>query len=48
MVSTAGSYTVVGVAAVISLLWFRRSLRGEGITLRLGPARAGAVPVPAA
>jgi uncharacterized membrane protein len=47
MVSTAGSYTVVGVAAVVSLFWFRRELRGEGIVLRLGPARAAA-PAPAA
>lgn len=40
MVSTAGSYSVVGIAAVVSLFWFRRELRGEGIVLRLGPARA--------
>lgn len=40
MVSTAGSYTVVGLAAIGSLFWFRRSLRGEGIVLRMGPARA--------
>lgn len=48
MVSTAGSYTVVGVAIVISLLWFRRALAGEGIVLRLGghakPATAAADP----
>ncbi len=43
MVSTAGSYAVVGLAAGVSILWFRRSLRGEGIVLRLGPARAAAV-----
>jgi intracellular septation protein A len=42
MVSTAGSYSVVGVAIVISLIWFRRSLRGEGIVLRLGPAKLAA------
>jgi intracellular septation protein A len=42
MISTAGSYTVVGVAAVVSLIWFRRSLRGEGIVVRLGPARTPA------
>jgi intracellular septation protein A len=48
MVSTAGSYTVVGIAIVISLIWFRRALRGEGIVLRLGPARAVTTPpVPA-
>jgi hypothetical protein len=40
MVSTAGSYTLIGLAIVGSLLWFRRALRGEGITVRLGPARA--------
>jgi uncharacterized membrane protein len=46
MVSTAGSYSVVGIAIVISLVWFRRSLRGEGIVLRLGPAKlAVAAPV---
>jgi intracellular septation protein A len=43
MVSTAGSYAVIGLAAGVSLLWFRRALRGEGITLRLGPARAAAL-----
>ena len=48
MVSTAGSYSVIGVAAIISLFWFRRALRGEGIVLRLGPARAVApAPTPA-
>lgn len=47
MVSTAGSYTVVGLAIGVSLLWFRRSLRTEGITLRMG-ARPAAAPVPAA
>jgi uncharacterized membrane protein len=48
MVSTAGSYTVVGLAVVASLWWFRRALRGEGIVVRLGPARAAAAtpPVP--
>jgi intracellular septation protein A len=45
MVSTAGSYTIVGLAIGVSLLWFRRSLRSEGITLRLGarPATPAAV-----
>ena len=42
MVSTAGSYSVIGLAAIVSLIWFRRALRGEGIVLRLGPARATA------
>jgi hypothetical protein len=36
MVTTAGSFTLVGIAAVVSLLWFRRELRGEGIRLRFG------------
>jgi intracellular septation protein A len=44
MVSTAGSYTVVGLAIGVSLLWFRRSLRGAGITLRMGARSAAAVP----
>ena len=43
MVSTAGSYAIIGLAAGVSLVWFRRSLRGEGISLRLGPARTPAV-----
>lgn len=38
MVTTAGSFTLLGVAAVVSLLWFRRELRGEGIKLRFGVA----------
>ncbi|MBV8543075.1 MAG: hypothetical protein JO364_05340 [Pseudonocardiales bacterium] len=38
MVTTAGSFSLVGIAAVVSLLWFRRELRGEGIRLRFGPA----------
>ncbi|MCI2418221.1 hypothetical protein MOQ72_12350 [Saccharopolyspora sp. K220] len=36
VVSTAGSFSLVAVAAVASLLWFRRELRGEGIRLRFG------------
>jgi hypothetical protein len=36
VVSTAGSWTVIGAAIVISLLWFRRVLRGEGIAVRMG------------
>jgi intracellular septation protein A len=43
MVSTAGSYSVVAVAIGVSLLWFRRSLRSEGITLRLGGPRPAPV-----
>lgn len=38
MVTTAGSFSLVGIAAVVSLLWFRRELRGEGIRLRFGTA----------
>jgi hypothetical protein len=40
VVTTAGSYTLVAVAAGASLLWFRRELRGEGIRLRFGAAGA--------
>lgn len=36
VISTAGSYTLVAVSAIGSLLWFRRELRGEGIQLRFG------------
>lgn len=36
LVSTAGSWSVIGLAIVVSLLWFRRALRGEGIALRMG------------
>jgi intracellular septation protein A len=39
MVSTAGSYSVVALGIVASLVWFHRSLAGQGIHLRLG-ARA--------
>jgi intracellular septation protein A len=39
LVSSAGSWSVVGVAVVISLWWFRRALRGEGIVIRLGHPR---------
>jgi hypothetical protein len=38
IVSTAGSFTLVTIAAVVSLLWFRRVLRGAGIRLRFGTA----------
>jgi intracellular septation protein A len=44
MVSTAGSYSLVAVGIGISLWWFRRSLKGEGIALHLGrprPLRVG-------
>ncbi len=37
LVATAGSYALVGVAALASLAWFRRELRGEGIRLRFRP-----------
>jgi hypothetical protein len=36
MVSTAGSWSVIGLAIVVSLVWFRRALRGEGIVVRMG------------
>lgn len=36
LVSTAGSYGLVAAAAVVSLLWFRRELRGHGIRIRIG------------
>jgi intracellular septation protein A len=42
MVSTAGSYSVVALAAGVSLIWFRRSLRAHGITLRLGGHKTAA------
>jgi hypothetical protein len=49
MVSTAGSWSVVAVAIIVSLVWFRRALRGEGIVLRMGgQAAATPAPVPAA
>ncbi|MBB4684213.1 VC0807 family protein [Amycolatopsis jiangsuensis] len=44
MVSTAGSYSLVALAIVGSLWWFRRSLRSEGIVLRMG-RRPAALPV---
>jgi intracellular septation protein A len=41
VVSTAGSYSVVAMGIVLSLWWFRRSLAGYGVRLRLGsPAPA--------
>lgn len=36
MVSTAGSYSVVALGIVASLVWFHRSLAGQGIHLRMG------------
>jgi intracellular septation protein A len=36
MVSTAGSYSMVALGIGLSLWWFRRSLAGEGIRLRIG------------
>jgi len=36
MVSTAGSYSVVALGIALSLVWFHRSLAGEGIHLRMG------------
>lgn len=46
VVSTAGSYTVVGLAVIVSLFWFRRELRGEGIVLRMGGPVRAATPTP--
>ncbi|RJQ86255.1 VC0807 family protein [Amycolatopsis panacis] len=43
MVSTAGSYSLVGLTILGSLWWFRRSLRSAGIVLRMG-RRPAAVP----
>lgn len=40
LMTTVGSFTLVGVAALVSLLWFRRELRGAGIRLRFGAAAA--------
>ncbi|MDQ3765138.1 MAG: hypothetical protein M3460_27670 [Actinomycetota bacterium] len=40
IVTTAGSFSLVATAAVVSLLWFRRELCGEGIRLRFGAATA--------
>ena len=42
MVSTAGTWSIVGLAIVASLFWFRRALRGEGIRLHMGGAPAAA------
>lgn len=48
LVSTAGSYTLIAVAAVASLLWLRRELRIAGIRLRLRrPKPEVAAPQPA-
>jgi intracellular septation protein A len=45
MVSTAGSWSVVGVAIIVSLVWLRRTLKGEGFVLRMGgPAPAAQAP----
>lgn len=40
LVTTVGSFTLMGLAALASLLWFRRELRGAGIHLRFGAAPA--------
>ena len=37
VLTTAGSWSLVVAAAALSMLWFRRELRGEGIRLRFGP-----------
>lgn len=41
LVSTIGSYGLVASAALVSLLWFRRELRGHGIRLRMGNGAPG-------
>ncbi len=33
LITTVGKFALVGLAAVASLLWFRRELRGEGVRL---------------
>ena len=43
MVSTAGSYSLVGLAVVGSLWWFHRSMAGQGIRLRIGLPKVAAV-----
>jgi intracellular septation protein A len=40
VVSTAGSYSVVVMGIVLSLWWFRRSLAGHGVRLRIGSPAA--------
>ncbi len=35
---TVGSFTIVAIAVYLSYTWFRRTLHGEGYTLRWGPA----------
>ncbi len=41
VVSTAGSYSLVVVTALASMIWLRRCMRGENIRLRLGVRPAG-------
>jgi intracellular septation protein A len=43
IVSTAGSYSVVALGIGLSLWWFRRSLAGLGIRLRMGTPPAPVV-----
>jgi intracellular septation protein A len=40
VVATAGSFTLIAIAAVASLLWFRHELRIAGIQVRFGGHRA--------
>ncbi|MEN3360419.1 MAG: hypothetical protein V7637_4401 [Mycobacteriales bacterium] len=35
---TIGSFTIAAIAVYLSYTWFRRTLHGEGYTLRWGPA----------
>jgi hypothetical protein len=39
-VATVGYYSLIGIAIVFSVLWFRHALRAEQIVLRLGPPQA--------
>ncbi|MGH7911931.1 MAG: VC0807 family protein [Candidatus Dormibacteraceae bacterium] len=42
--TSVGYYTLIGLAIVLSVLWFRRALRAEHIVLRLGPPQPVSVP----
>lgn len=44
LVTTGSSTATIVLAAGLSLWWFRRSLRGAGVRLRLGVTHAGSLP----
>ncbi|PRW62726.1 VC0807 family protein [Actinopolyspora mortivallis] len=44
LVSTAGSYGLIALAALFSLVWFRRELRGHGIRLLFGTGTPASFP----